>query len=98
MLTAFPVFGLTPGIGNSAVCHIHVLQNGTVGSDHDTEKTVVLVEAADAYFEILVKFFAVIGLGHHGNVPEIQRNSVGAVVLHGAEKLAVAERRGCRQI
>src|SRR6266436_1138701 len=69
---------------------IDILENRIL---HDNfEVAIVLVQAADANFEIFVEFFAVVRFGEEGNVPEVEGNGVGAIVSHGADELAIAER------
>ena len=92
MFTALPTCALRPGNRNALVRNIDVVQNRTIGGYHDAEVTVVLIESAYADFQVLVEFFAVVGLAQNGNVPVIERNAVGTIVLHGADQLAVAER------
>src|SRR5207245_8267183 len=52
---------------------------------------VVLVQAADAHFEVFVELLAIVSLRENRDIPEVQRNSVRPVVAHGAQELAVAE-------
>src|SRR6202044_2717494 len=73
------------------VGNVNIFQNRAVGSDDDAEIAIVLVQAANADFEVFVKFFAIVGLGQNRDVPEIERNSVGTIVFHGADEFAVAE-------
>ncbi len=68
-----------------------ILSEDRLADDH-FEIAVVLVQSAHANFEVLVEFLAVVGLGEDRDIREIQGNGVGAVVAHGANQLAVAER------
>ena len=60
-------------------------------ADDDLEIAVVLIEAANAYFEIFVEFFAIVRLREDRYVGDVQRDGVGPVVLHGPNQLAFAE-------
>src|SRR5579885_620146 len=68
---------------------VHVFDDGVL--DRHAEIAVVLIEAADAHFQVLIELVAVVRFGHNRNVEEVQRNGVGAVVAHGANQLPVAE-------
>src|SRR5467141_386428 len=68
---------------------INVFENRL--ADGNLEITVVAIETANADFQVFAQLFPVIGLCEHGDIPEIKRNRVGAVVAHGADELAVAE-------
>ncbi len=80
-----------PGDGNAhaEALGVDILEDGSVHDDF--EIAIVLIEAADADFEIFVQFFAVVRFRKDRNVPEIERNGVRAVVAHGANELAIAE-------
>src|SRR5438132_10455933 len=68
---------------------IDVFENGF--ADGNLEVTVVAIEAANTDFQILAQFFPVVSLREHGDIHEVERNRVRAVVAHGADQLAVAE-------
>ena len=57
---------------------IHVLQNRVL--HQHPEIAVVLVQPADADFDVLDQLVVIIGLGQHIDFREVQRNRVGPVV------------------
>ncbi len=73
------------------VASIEVLDDWPVGRYERAEITVILIEAADADFEVFVQLVAVIRLGHHGNECEVERDAVGPIVAHGTSQFAIAE-------
>src|SRR5579862_4103730 len=69
---------------------VHIFENGIV--DDDAEVAVVLIQAANTDFDVFDQFVVVVGLGHHVDFGDVQRNRVRSVVAHGANDLAIAER------
>src|SRR2546430_290954 len=68
---------------------VNVIENRFANGD--LEVAVVAIQAANADFQVLAQLFAVVGFGENGDIPEVKRNRVGAVVAHGANQLTVAE-------
>src|SRR5437773_1324546 len=66
-----------------------VFENGL--ADGNLEIAVVSIQAANANFEVLAQFFAIVGLCQNWEIPEVKRNRIGPVVAHDADQLAVAE-------
>ncbi len=89
MLTALPFRAARQRNAEAVPFRIDIFENGL--ADDDLEIAVVLIEAADADFQIFVEFFAVVGLRENGDFGDVQRNRVRTVVLHGANELAFAE-------
>ena len=52
---------------------------------HNLEKAVILVQAPDAHFEILIQLRLIERLAHHRNVSDAERNAVRPVILHRAD-------------
>src|SRR6185369_14166435 len=61
-------------------------------ADADLEVSIVLIEAADTDFDVLVELLAVVSLGQNGEIRKPQRDRVRAIVAHRADNLAAAER------
>ena len=90
MFTALPC--AVAGEGHTeavAFSGIDIFQNRLF--DQHLEISVVLIQAADADFEIFVQLVAIVGLGQHRDFREVQRNCVRTIMTHGADNLAVAE-------
>src|SRR6266436_5760324 len=68
---------------------VNIIENGFANGH--LEIPIVAIQAANTDFQILAQFLAVVSLGKHRDVPEVERNGVGPVVAHGADQLAVAE-------
>ncbi len=68
---------------------VNIIENGFANGH--LEIPIVAIQAANTDFQILAQFLAVVSLGEHRDVPEVERNGVGPVVAHGADQLAVAE-------
>src|SRR4030095_6362580 len=60
--------------------------------DQNPEKSVVLVERADAYLQVLVQPFPVVGFRHDREGSKVQRNRERPGVPHGADQLPVTKR------
>ena len=51
----------------------------------------ILIEAADADFQVLVQLVAVVGFRQHVDIQEVHGNRKRPIMPHGANQLAVAE-------
>ena len=70
--------------------HIHRLQFLHV--HHDFEIAVVLIQAPDADFQVLIELRPVERLAHHRNVSDTERNPVRPVVPHRADDFPARKR------
>ena len=72
---------------------VHRIQDGVL--DHNLEVTVVLVEFADADFQVFIELGSVEGLGHDGDSKSHKGTQLGRELLHRPDDLAVGETRDC---
>ena len=91
MLTALPCGAAGERDAELVALRVVIFEDRAVGRDDDLEVAVVLIEAADTDFEIFGELFGIVRLAQDGDVPEIKRNRVRAIVAHRADELAIAE-------
>ena len=69
-----------------------IFEDRAVGRYDDLEVAVVLIVAANANFEIFGEFLGVVGLAENRDVGDVERDGIRAIVAHGTQQLAIAER------
>ncbi len=89
MLTALPWAAASEGHSEAVAFRVDVLEDRL--ADDDLEVAVVLIETADADFQIFVELFTVVGLVRTGISVMYRGIAYGRSCLHGADQFAIAE-------
>ena len=76
-----------PGPFDAAAVFVNRIQDRI--TDVDLEITVVAIQPLNPYLQVFVEFLAIVGFVHNRNIRDIERNCIGPVVPHGAQKFSV---------
>ena len=86
----FAVGAAGEGNAEAVALGVEIFEDGL--ADDYLEVAVVLIQAANADFEVFVELLGVVGLGEDGDVGEPEGDGIRAVVTHRANDFAAAER------